>query len=121
MDNNWLELSYEDSLRNFWHYVDSIYVIGNIDGIYQASRVMCIVAKQLFKVYYNPIDDRFRLFEELNSEIKISNVWKNCENTKSLSIRLHVNQELINRIYRVDLIGKESCSLMFDQTNLKTL
>ena len=121
-ENNWLVLSREEANNIFWKDIKSICII---EGYGRITRIPSDKGYSMFEVNYNPIINKYRLFERvidpLSRYVKDSWWWGYSHDPGTLNIFINADDSFdIKCIYSVILTGSYN-SIEINKNNIKKI
>lgn len=121
-ENNWLVLSREDANNIFWKEIKSICIT---EGYGRITRIPSDKGYSIFEVSYNPIINKYRLFERvidpLSRYVKDSWWWGYSHDPGTLNIVINADDSFnIKCIDSIILTGSYN-SIEINKNNIKKI
>ena len=121
-ENNWLVLSREDANNIFWKEIKSICIT---EGYGRITRIPSDKGYSMFEVIYNPIINKYRLFERvidpLSRYVKDSWWWGYSHDPGTLNIFINADDSFnIESIDSIILTGSY-ISIEINKNNIKKI
>lgn len=121
-ENNWLVLSREEANNIFWKEIKSICIT---EGYGRITRIPSDKGYSMFEVSYNPIINKYRLFERvidpLSRYVKDSWWWRYSHDPETLNIFINADDSFNIKCIDSIILTGSYISIEINKNNIKKI